>query len=266
MENYIIIETYDNAFEAGLAKGLLMENDIPAELKNENINSIYPTFAGDMYRLELCVPENKAEDARKLLDAFTDGFYVHKLLMEESALLEGHFVLTSGRHSSRYIEKIRILQNPEKASELCKMIADKLDKYDFEAIVGPAYGGIALAFEVARYLKSKFIFTQRKDEAMSIRSGFSLDGIKKVVIIEDIVTTGGSVLEVIDCLKKKDISVLAVSAIVDRSAGKVDFGCEFIPLLTLDIPSWEADKCDLCKQGIPVTKPGSSDKNAQNKV
>jgi orotate phosphoribosyltransferase len=259
-ENYIIIGTYDNAFEAGLAKGLLEENGIESELKNELINSLYPTFAGDLYRLELCVPAAKAEAAHQLLEDCTEGFMTHKILLEEQALLEGHFQLTSGRHSSRYIEKIKILQNPGQASELCNMFAEKLSGYDLDAIVGPAFGGIALAFEVARQLQTKFIFTQRKDDKMIIRSGFELEGIRNVAVVEDIVTTGGSVFEVIECLKSLGINVVAVGAIVDRSAGKVDFGCPFLPLLSLDIPSWEPDDCELCNSGIPLTKPGSSDK------
>jgi orotate phosphoribosyltransferase len=259
-DNYVIIATYDNNFEAGLAKGLLEENGINAEMKNELFNSIYPTFAGDMYRIELCVSEENAETAKAILEGYTDGFFTHKLLLEEGALLEGHFVLTSGRHSSRYIEKIKILQNPGQASLLCKMLAERLSEYEFDAVVGPAYGGIALAFEVARQLESKFVFTQRKDEVMTIRSGFDLQGIKKAVIIEDIVTTGGSIVEVIDCLKALDIEVVAIGAIVDRSAGKVDFGCAFEPLLTLDIPSWDAEVCELCQNNTPLTKPGSSDK------
>ncbi len=260
MENYLVLETYDNAFEAELAKALLEENGIAVELKNSLINSIYPTFAGDMYRLELCVPVDSSEAAREILDSYTDGFTTHKILQQENALLEGHFQLTSGRHSSRYIEKIRILQNPEQASQLCKMMADRLSDLEFDAVVGPAYGGIALAFETARLISSQFIFTQRKDEKMTVRNGFDLSGIKSVVIIEDIVTTGGSVKEVIDCFREMNISVTAVAAIVDRSGGKVDFRCEFIPLLTLDIPSWEADECPLCKNEMPIIKPGSSDK------
>lgn len=259
-ENYVIVKTYDNGFEAELAKGLLEENGIPVELKNELINSLCPTFAGDMYRVELCVPEDQAEIANQLLDTYTDGFYTHNLLAEEGALLEGHFLLTSGRHSSRYIEKIKIIQSPAKASALCARLVERLSTLDFDAVVGPAFGGIALAFEIARQMDKKFIFTQRKDDVMSIRSGFDLDAVKNVVIIEDIVTTGGSIMEVIDCLKKHDISVIGIGAIVDRSGGKIDFGCEFAPLLTLSVPSWEPDQCELCQQGIPLTKPGRSDK------
>ena len=259
-ENYIVLRTYDNAFEAELAKGLLEENGIAVELKNELINSIYPTFAGDMYHLELCVAVDKAEAAQHILDTYTDGFLTHKLLLEEGALQEGHFQLTSGRHSARYIEKIRILQNPEIAVQLCEIMADRLAEYEFDAIVGPAYGGIALAFETARLMQKKFLFTQRKDDKMTIRNGFDLSEIRQVAVIEDIVTTGSSVLEVIECLNSLNINTIAIAAIVDRSGGKVDFHCPFIPLLTMDIPSWEADDCALCKAGTPLSRPGSSDK------
>jgi orotate phosphoribosyltransferase len=258
--SYVILETYTNSFEAELAKTLLEENGINTELKNEMINSIYPTFAGDMYKIELCVPVEQAETARQILETYRDGFSAQKALLEAGALLEGHFQLTSGRHSSRYIEKIRILQNPALASELCRLLAERLADYEFDAVVGPAYGGIALAFEVARRMSKQFIFTQRRDEVMAVRGGFVLSEIKKAVIIEDIVTTGGSVAEVISCLQNLNIATVAVGAMVDRSGGKTDFGCPFEPLLTLDVPSWEPADCELCKQGLPLTKPGSSDK------
>lgn len=256
----VIIATYDNVFEADLAKGLLEENGVEASLNNEMVNSILPSFAGGMYRLELVVPLEKAETAKAILETYTDGFYTHNLLKETGALLEGHFLLTSGRHSSRYIEKIKILQHPEETAALCKLLAERLEDYDFDVVAGPAYGGIVLAFEVARILGKQFIFTQRKEETMSIRSGFELAKLHRAVIIEDIITTGGSVLEVIDCLREAQIKVVAIGAIVDRSGGKVDFGCPFLPLLTLDIPSWEAGNCELCQAGKPLHQPGRSEK------
>lgn len=258
--DYILIKTYDNNFEADLAKGLLEENGIPVKLNNEIFNSIYATFAGDMFHLELWVPEDLAETANELLEAGQDGFFAQKVLQETGALMEGHFQLTSGLHSDRYIEKIRILQNPQQASDLCKLLANHFATEEFEAVVGPAYGGIALAFEVARQLGKQFIFTQRKDEKMTIRSGFDISELKYAIVIEDIVTTGSSTKEVISCLQDLGIKVIGVGAIVDRSDGSVDFGCPFFPLLTLDLPAWEKDNCELCKAGIQLTIPGSSDK------
>jgi orotate phosphoribosyltransferase len=259
-DQYTLLTTFDNAFEADLAKGLLDENGIPARLNNEMINSIYPTFAAGVFALELWVPLEQAETAQSVLETYTDGFFTHRLLKEANALLEGHFLLTSGRHSSRYIEKIKILNDPEKTTQLCKLLAERLTDYEFDAVIGPAYGGIVLAYEVARYNGKSFIFTQRKDDEMTIRSGFDLSKVKKAIIIEDIITTGGSVKEVIACAARHEIGITAVGAIVDRSGGKVDFGCDFVPMLTIDVPSWEADNCELCKADIPLTKPGRSDK------
>jgi orotate phosphoribosyltransferase len=109
-------------------------------------------------------------------------------------------------------------------------------------------------------LEKGFLFTQRIEGVMTIRSGFDLSKVKKAVITEDIITTGGSVKEVITTLKNAGIEVVAVAAIVDRSTEEMDFGCPFLPLLKMDIPSWEADDCVLCQNGIPLTVPGSSDK------
>lgn len=260
-DSYVILQTYDNIFEAELAKCLLEESGILVELKNEMINSIYPTFAGDMYRLELCVPSEQVHNAMDILDTYVDSFLTHKYLKESQALLEGHFQLTSGKHSSRYIEKIKIIQHPQVTSEVCKLFVNRLSGYDPDAIIGPAYGGIVLAFETARQMNKKFIFTQRINEKMTLRSGFDLSEIKKVVVVEDIITTGGSVFELLQCLQQFDIDILAISAIVDRSGGKIDFAVPFIPLLSIDIPSWEVTECELCKNGVPLIKPGSSNKN-----
>lgn len=259
-EQLVTIATYDNIFEAELAKALLEESGFEVFLQNERIMGIYPTIAADMYRIELQVAGSSEQDAAAILDTLSDESYTLGVLGDMGALLEGHFLLTSGRHSGKYIEKIKLIQKPEYATELCKKIAMRLEKYAPDAVVGPAYGGIALAFEVARYLGKDFIFTQRKDEKMTIRGGFDLAHVKKVVIVEDIVTTGGSVFEVIECLAEKGIAISAVCSLVDRSGGKVDFGVPFEALASVDIPTWEADSCPLCEQQIPLVKPGASDK------
>jgi len=259
-EQTVVIATFDNNFEADLAKSLLEENGIEAIVLNELVNSIYSTFANTMIKLELAVSLDQAGQAKAILDTYTDGFYTHKLLQESGALLEGHFLLTSGQHSNRYIEKIRILQSPVQTEAVCNLLADRLRGYDFDVVAGPAYGGIVLAFEVARLLDKPFLFTQRKDEVMTVRSGFDLSGFKSAAVVEDIVTTGGSVLEVIACLKQLNIEPVAVACLVDRSGGKVELNCPFLPLLTLAIPAWEPDACEQCKQGVPLVKPGRSDK------
>ena len=185
---------------------------------------------------------------------------IEQILSDSNALLEGHFKLTSGRHSNKYIEKIKIINQPDKVSILCKKLADKLKDVEANIVIGPAFGGIVLAYEVAKNLGKRFVFTQRKDGEMTIRSGFQVKKGDKAIIIEDIVTTGGSVLEVMSALKKRDVEVKAVGLIVDRSNGKADFGVRTEALLTVNIESWEAEDCPLCKKNIPINTPGSSDK------
>lgn len=260
MENYITIAKFENIFEADLARSLLIDNGFDVNLLNERVVSLAPGIASSRLCLELQVPESQEEAAKAILFDSANSSDTETLLKNEGAILEGHFKLTSGRHSNLYIEKIRLLQNPLLAKTLCSRLADLITDLDIDCVVGPAYGGIALAFEVASLLDKSFVFSQRKDGQMTIRSGFDLSGIKKAVVIEDIVTTGGSVKEVIQCLKDREIEVSMVGALVDRSGGTVDFGVPFVSLLQLDIPTYDPEDCPLCKSGVPITKPGSSDK------
>ncbi|MGB4309621.1 MAG: orotate phosphoribosyltransferase [Candidatus Cloacimonadaceae bacterium] len=260
MENYITIAKFENIFEADLARSLLIDNGFDVNLLNERVVSLAPGIASSRLCLELQVPESQEDAAKAILFDSANSSDTETLLKNEGAILEGHFKLTSGRHSNLYIEKIRLLQNPLLAKTLCSRLADLITDLDIDCVVGPAYGGIALAFEVASILDKSFVFSQRKDGEMTIRSGFDLSGIKKAVVIEDIVTTGGSVKEVIQCLRDREIEVSMVGALVDRSGGTVDFGVPFVSLLQLDIPTFDPEDCPLCKSGIPITKPGSSDK------
>ena len=188
---------------------------------------------------------------------------IEQILSDCKALLQGHFLLTSGKHSEYYVEKIKIINNPVYVEKLCAELSKKLQGVDCDVIIGPAYGGIVLAYEVAKQLGKKFVFTQRKDEVMTIRTGFEIMPKQKAIIVEDIVTTGGSVHEVIATLKNMDVIVQAVACIVDRSNGKADFGCEFIPLHTMQIETFEANDCPFCKNNIPLVKPGASDKKTK---
>jgi len=185
---------------------------------------------------------------------------IEKILEDSKALLKGHFLLTSGRHSEFYVEKIKIINNPVFVDMLCEKLAEELKGIDCDIIVGPAYGGIVLAYEVAKKLGKRFLFTQRKDEKMVIRSGFEVYPGDKAIIIEDIITTGGSVKEVIETLKAHELEVKAIGCIVDRSGGGVDFGYDLVSLLTMQIETWEAEKCPLCERGVALVKPGASDK------
>lgn len=185
---------------------------------------------------------------------------IEKILVESGAFLEGHFKLTSGKHSKYYVEKIKLIQRPEDVVKIGRAFAKKCNHLDFDVVVSPALGAIVLGYEVAKQTGKRFVFTQRKDGKMSIRSGFDLQPYEKVLIIEDVTTTGGSVFEVIECIKKRNADIVGVGLVVDRSGGTIDFRVPMFPLLTLKIEAYEPDKCPLCKVNIPITKPGSSDK------
>jgi len=260
--NLVTIARYTDLFEAEMAKSYLEDTGYEVFLQNERILSMYPSMAGDMYMIQLQVFADVEEEVKSVLEDLGDAYLARQILVKEQALLEGHFQLTSGNHSNQYIEKIRVLQNPEATHTLCKRLARRLEEYNFDVVIGPAYGAIVLAFEVARTLNKDFVFTQRKDGEMIFRSGFDLSQTRKAIVIEDIVSTGSSVKEVIACASKRGIEVVAIGLLVDRSAGNVDFGVPVESLLSLDLPMWSPDECDLCKLGTPITKPGSSDKKA----
>ncbi|HAR36542.1 MAG TPA: orotate phosphoribosyltransferase [Acidobacteria bacterium] len=185
------------------------------------------------------------------------------LFKESNALLRGHFKLTSGKHSEWYFEKIRLIERPvvlEKIIDL--LVADiEKDNPEFDYVVSPAYGGIAIGFLTALKLKKLFAFTQRVEEKMTVRSGFSgLNG-SRAIIVEDILTTGGSVQEVLECLKSMQVRVSGIYCLVDRSAGQVLIeGQPVRSLLPLKVEAFEPEACPLCRQGLPLVKPGASDK------
>ncbi len=256
----VTIATFANPFEAELAKSFLEEAGFAVELKNERMMSMYSSFAGYMHMIELQVPPESEKEAKQVLVSLDDSDYIRRILSTEKALLTGHFQLTSGKHSKHYIEKIRVFQNPEATHNICRRMAQRLEAYDFDCVVGPAYGGIVLAFETAYLLRKGFIFTQRKDDKMTIRTGFDLSKVKKVAIIEDILTTGGSVFEVIECLNEHALEIVVIGVLVDRSGGRIEFPAPLESLLSMQVPAWEPHECELCKESIPLTKPGSSDK------
>jgi orotate phosphoribosyltransferase len=190
---------------------------------------------------------------------------VLSLFKECDALLQGHFKLTSGKHSAWYFEKIRLIEKPAALEKIVDLLVEKIEAEvaAFDYIVSPAYGAIAIGFLAALRLGKKFAFTQRADEKMTIRSGFSgLDG-SRAVIVEDILTTGGSIQEVVACLKEHRVTVKGIYVLVDRSGGAVPIeGMAVGSLLALKVEAFEPDACPFCKKGIPITKPGASDKNA----
>jgi orotate phosphoribosyltransferase len=187
------------------------------------------------------------------------------LFKECDALLQGHFKLTSGKHSEWYFEKIRLIEKPGALERIVDLLVEKIRREvpDFDYVVSPAYGAIAIGFLAALKLGKKFAFSQRVDEKMSFRSGFSdLDG-SRAVIVEDILTTGGSIQEVIESLKARQTEIAGIYVLVDRSAGTVPIeGKPVGSLMALKVEAFEPDACPFCAKGLPITKPGASDKKA----
>lgn len=180
---------------------------------------------------------------------------------ERGALLEGHFLLTSGLHSPRYLQCARVLMDPELASRLGVELAARLTPLLAgsrpSAVIAPALGGVLVAHEVARGFSCRGLFTERQDGLMTLRRGFTLDPGEAVVVVEDVITTGGSTREVIECVHGRGAKVLGVGSLVDRSGGSVDLGLPRASLLSLDVPTWEAASCPLCARGGQPEKPGS---------
>ena len=185
------------------------------------------------------------------------------IFKKTGALLTGDFLLTSGRHSDRYFQCAKVLQYPEYTEMLCKMLADNFRKFEIDTVIAPAMGGLVVGQEVARQLNKRFIFAERpasqgeEDKKLSLRRGFTLDENEKVLVCEDVVTTGGSVFEVINIVKSSNAKVVGVGFIVDRSNGKVDFKFPQFSTLKMDVVSYLHDECPLCREDIELVKPGS---------
>lgn len=180
------------------------------------------------------------------------------IFTQSKALMEGHFKLTSGRHSNQYMQCARVQQYPELHEELARDLATAFADAGAEVVVGPAMGGVITAYEVARQLKLPDMFAEREDGKMKLRRGFELAPGTRVLVVEDVITTGGSVMEVMELMRELGAEVVGVGILVDRSGGKIDFGVKKAAALTLSIESWEAEDCPLCKAGAgPAVKPGS---------
>lgn len=180
-----------------------------------------------------------------------------QILHQSGALLEGHFLLTSGRHAARYIQCARVLQYPAYAALLGEELAGFFRAEEVQAVLGPALGGIIVAHEVARALGARAIFAEREEGRLTLRRGFSLAAGEAVVVVEDVLTTGGSARETMALAQAAGARVVGVGALVDRSGGRLDLGVPTRALLTLDVPSYEPQDCPLCREGLPLVKPGS---------
>lgn len=180
------------------------------------------------------------------------------ILKEREAVLEGHFLLTSGRHSDRYVQCAKLFQYADTSEIICKELADKFAGEKIDVVVDPALGGVIMAYEMGRQLGVRNIFAERENGNMTLRRGFKVEKGERVLVCEDVVTTGGSVKEVIALLSDMGAEIVGVGSVVDRSNGKVDFGVPFHAVLSMEVTSYEADNCPLCKEGkIPAIKPGS---------
>lgn len=180
-----------------------------------------------------------------------------EILRETGVLMEGHFRLTSGRHSGRYLQCAQVLQYPKFSEIIGREIANRFKDEEIDTVIGPALGGVIIAYEVARALGVKSLFTEREDGKMRLRRGFNVEEGERVLVVEDVITTGGSVNEVMEILVEAGAKVVGVGVIVDRSTGKVDFGVPTHSLVSLDIESYSPAECPLCQQGFPLVKPGS---------
>ncbi len=179
------------------------------------------------------------------------------IFKKTEALLSGHFLLTSGRHSNVYFQCAKVLQYPEYNNIICAAIAEHYKDFEIDSIIAPAIGGIVVGQEVARQLNKRFIFAEREDKKLNLRRGFSIEKGERILVCEDVVTTGGSVFEVIDIIKQSEAIPVGVGFIVDRSKGKVQFGVPQKSVVSLDAISYEPENCTLCKENIPFIKPGS---------
>ncbi|MEG0702727.1 MAG: orotate phosphoribosyltransferase [Christensenella sp.] len=176
---------------------------------------------------------------------------------EKEVMLEGHFLLTSGRHSDKYMQCAKLFQYPDVSEKICAQLAEQFSDIEINLVVGPAIGGIIMAYEMSRQLGVKNIFAERENGKMALRRGFSVPKGAKILVTEDVVTTGGSVKEVMTLLREMGAEVVGVGSVVDRSAGNVDFGVPFRAVLSMEVKSYEADKCPICKTDSPLVKPGS---------
>jgi len=182
---------------------------------------------------------------------------VLQLFKDSQALLHGHFLLTSGRHSDVYYEKFTLLKNPAICTQICSAMADCFRGTGAETVVGPTTGGIIIAYDVARYLGIESIYAEQGDPGRIFKRGFSLEPGQKVVIVDDVLTTGKSVEEVIQLVNSYKADIVGIGLLLDRSGGTVTFPYPMHSLATVNANSWEASSCPLCAKGEPFTQRGS---------
>ncbi|HOD51787.1 MAG TPA: orotate phosphoribosyltransferase [Candidatus Hydrogenedentes bacterium] len=185
-----------------------------------------------------------------------NGEQVLAAFREAGALLDGHFLYASGRHGRQFLQAARVLQFPDIAERLCAAMASRFKDARIDLVVGPATGGIILAYETARHLGCRAAFTEKEqDGAMALKRGFLLRQGERVLVVEDIATTGGSIKKSIAHLRQRGAQIAGVSVLIDRSSGEASFDCPYEPLARLDMQSWDPAACELCRAGKPLLDP-----------
>jgi len=176
---------------------------------------------------------------------------------ETGALLNGHFILSSGLHSPKYLQCALALQYPADAARLGRAIAEQFLEQGIETVASPAIGGLVIGYAVAEALNVRFIWTERQDGTMTVRRGFEVRKGERILVVEDVITTGGSTRECIAALEQHGANIIGAASIIDRSNGTADVGVPRISLASLDVPSYKPEECPLCEQGTEAAKPGS---------
>lgn len=187
---------------------------------------------------------------------------VEELFVKSGAVLQGHFLLSSGLHSPTYWEKFRVLESPRYTEELCGMIARRFRPLEPQVAMGAVTGGIILAYEVARQLGIRALFVETEGDRKVLRRGFRIGAGERVLVVDDVLTTGGSVHQVMDEVARWGARTIGVGVLVDRSGGALRFGVPFYSCHRVDVLTYRPEDCPLCRQGMPLVKPGSSEPKA----
>lgn len=189
--------------------------------------------------------------------ATIDREAVLDLFRKAGALLEGHFRLSSGLHSNGYLQSALVLQDPARAAALAEALASRAREWSPTVVLSPALGGVIIGHEVGRALGVRALFAERQDTRLTLRRGFALGPADRVLVVEDVVTTGLSTRETIEVARSCEAEVVGAVSLIDRSAGRAEIGLPFASLVALNLPAWASDACPLCAAGVPVTRPGS---------
>jgi orotate phosphoribosyltransferase len=176
---------------------------------------------------------------------------------QTNALLEGHFILSSGLHSANYLQCALALQYPADAAKFGRAIAEHYANETIETVASPAIGGLIIGYAVAQALNVRFVWTERENGAMTLRRGFSVKENERILVVEDVITTGGSTRECIEALEKRGPKIVAAASIIDRSNGAADVGVPRVSLVSLEVPGYKPEDCPLCERGDEAIKPGS---------